>query len=123
MVAAFAGAYARDRPASGGHRCAAPVRVGTHANAGGRGHLRVGVDDDAVVVANWAEGFVTETGFGSADDVAMMVARLRSGLIRLWVDGDEPVAMGVGMPVVLGVSRVGWIYTPPGHRARATARR
>jgi ribosomal protein S18 acetylase RimI-like enzyme len=69
------------------------------------------------VVAAFAGTYATVTGRAAeADDVAMMEARVRSGLIRIWVDGDRPVAMGVGMPVVFGVCRVGWIYTPPEHR-------
>ncbi len=117
VVAAFAGAYATvtGRPAEAADAqrlyMLDDLRVPDVP-----GDLRRGDDGDEALVARWAEGFVADTGFGSADDVAMMVARVRSGLIRIWVDGDRPVAMGVGMPVVFGVSRVGWIYTPPEHR-------
>lgn len=117
VVAAFAGAYAtvtgRPAEAADAHRL---YMLDDLQAPDVPGHPRRGADGDEALVARWAEGFVTDTGFGSADDVAVMVARVRSGLIRIWVDGDRPVAMGVGMPVVFGVSRVGWIYTPPEHR-------
>jgi predicted GNAT family acetyltransferase len=117
VVAAFAGAYAtvtgRPAEAADAHRLYVLDDLQVPDVPG---DVRRGADGDEALVVRWTEGFVTDTGFGSPDEVAMMVARLRSGLIRIWVDGDRPVAMGVGMPVVLGVCRVGWIYTPPEHR-------
>ena len=94
-------------PADGGEPQAFPLEGARH-----------GEYAEPETVARWAEGFVTDTGFGTAGDVTTMLARLAAGDIRVWVDDDVPVAMGMSAPVAYGVSRVGWIYTPLEHRGR-----
>lgn len=117
VVAAFAGAYAtvtgRPAEATGAQRLYVLDELKVPDVPG---RLRVGIGDDEALVEEWAQGFVTDTGFGTVADIATMVARLRSGQVRFWSDADSPVAMGVASPVAFGVSRIGGIYTPPDQR-------
>ena len=119
VVAAFAGAYAAatGRPATAAEAQRLYV-LDALRDSDVPGRVRLGTAADKETVARWAEGFVTDTGFGTAGDVTTMLARLAAGDIRVWVDDDVPVAMGMSAPVAYGVSRVGWIYTPVEHRGR-----
>ena len=119
VVAPFAGAYAAvtGRPAIAGEAQRLYVLDAVR-DPDVSGRVRSGTADDEEIVARWAEGFVTDTGFGNPADVSSMLARLAAGLIRVWVDEDAPVSMGLSAPVAYGVSRVGWIYTPPEHRGQ-----
>ncbi len=116
-AAAFAGAYAtvtgRPGAAVDAHRL---YVLGELRPPEVSGEMRAGVESDAALVADWAQGFVDDTGFGTAADVEMMMVHLRSDRIRLWIDAETPVAMGVASPVALGVSRIGGIYTTPDRR-------
>jgi GNAT superfamily N-acetyltransferase len=102
------------------------------------GHLRppvgvdgaariVGRDDDVTldVLARWRAAFDHDTGRVSRQaHVAReeLAHAVRSGAgEHVWEVGGEPVAQASARPVVAGMTRIGPVYTPPGHRKRGYA--
>jgi hypothetical protein len=71
------------------------------------------------LLADWTRQFHTEVGFGDrpSPDVDGLRRVLAGGAARLIhrVDG-EPVAFAGASAVRLGTSRIGGVYTPPGHQ-------
>lgn len=83
------------------------------------GRARTAVAADVPTLAEWCVGFTVETALpGESDPVAWAHARLD----ELWVwDQDGPVSMALVTPPAVGVSRIGWVYTPPARRGAGAA--
>lgn len=89
------------------------------------GRMRLAGPADIPLVARWLVSFAHETGLGDPGDPLARARRLCGGeggnrLLVLWVDG-EPVSMA-GFPARTrhGV-RIGYVYTPGGHRRKGYA--
>ncbi len=84
------------------------------------GRLRPAAPGDRDALVPWAAGFLAEVG-GLPDDPADAVDRhLAAG--RLWVwDHDGLAAMASATPPLGGVSRLGFVYTPPDRRRQGYA--
>ncbi|BBZ27713.1 N-acetyltransferase [Mycolicibacterium madagascariense] len=77
---------------------------------------------DEELLAGWFDAFYVEA-FGSVSNPhasRALVAGIpgAGGRVVLWTVGDEPVAMARVHGCLLGMSRIGPVYTPPAHRAR-----
>jgi predicted GNAT family acetyltransferase len=81
--------------------------------APGRG--RPAISRDLDLVAAWTADFHTEVGGEElSEDQIRQTSRRRvaDGLIWLWEDDGEPVAMASRNPTIEGVARVGPVFTP-----------
>lgn len=92
----------------------APARV--------TGDPRVADDDDAELVIRWLDAFFVEA-FGSDSNPAASRGMLSDiadagGHVVLWTVSGEPVAMARVHGCLLGMSRIGPVYTPPAKRGR-----
>jgi GNAT superfamily N-acetyltransferase len=87
-----------------------------HSATGVPGRARAADNDDYDLILSWVHGFEEDTGVTVATAEAIG-RRVDAGLIWIW-ERDQPVAMATYTPAVAGVSRVGLVYTAPGHRRR-----
>lgn len=84
------------------------------------GEPRAATVDDLDLLIQWRADFEIEAlGFQRAPDegpasIRRMFANHDS--IVLWEDGGKPVAWAVASAPIVGMSRVGPVYTPPAHR-------
>ncbi len=100
------------------------------APAGVFGEPRLAGDDDAELLVGWFDEFFVEA-FGCQSNVEGsrgLVAGIAAagGHVVLWTVDDAPVAMARVHGCLLGMSRIGPVYTPPefrgrGHGAAVTA--
>ena len=126
VAAWFAGRWAERlavpaRPTES-QRLYALERLVPAAAPGAAGRLRLAEEGDRPTMVRWGHGFAADVDF-MPDDPATVVDRHLAGR-RLWVweDGDgELVSMAAATPPTAGVSRIGFVYTPPGHRRRGYA--
>lgn len=87
----------------------------------GRGRLRPAAISDRHLLSTWFVGFMAETGALAENPVEEMLAReLALGSIFVWDDGG-PRAMARVSPAVLGLVRIGSVYTPPDCRRQGIA--
>ena len=85
------------------------------------GGLRRAGDGDADLLLGWVTGFLEETGLHPLHPAELVDRHLARGL-WLWVgETGEPVSMAVASPPTAGMSRIGFVYTPPEHRRRGYA--
>jgi predicted GNAT family acetyltransferase len=76
--------------------------------------------DAARVVGPWFSAFTAE--IGEPEEAADVVAeRLDRGQLMLWEVAGEPVSMAAHTDVLVGVARVGAVFTPPDRRGRGYA--
>ncbi|MDH3707478.1 MAG: GNAT family N-acetyltransferase [Acidimicrobiia bacterium] len=77
---------------------------------------------DLELVIDWLSAFSAETGMDPpAQPGHAATTMIESGRLQLsWLD-ERPVAMARATPAVAGVSRIGWVYTPPSDRGRGHA--
>jgi predicted GNAT family acetyltransferase len=96
------------------------------------GHLVTASETDVDLVSEWFAAFMGDADEqagrrrgASAHDVPdreEILARLRAGLVWLWVDpAGTPVHLTASNPPAVGVARIGPVYTPPGQRGRGWA--
>ena len=79
---------------------------------------------DVDLCAGWLEVFAAEAGVIAGADPHGTTARIAAaGRLFLWVAGGVTVSMVAHSPPVVGVARVGPVYTPAEHRQRGYARR
>jgi predicted GNAT family acetyltransferase len=84
------------------------------------GEARLAGDDDADLLAGWVDAFFVEA-FGSESNPeasrAVVAAFTEArGHVVLWTVNAVPVAMARVHGTLLGMSRIGPVYTPPGCR-------
>jgi uncharacterized protein len=80
------------------------------------GDLRPAQANDRDALVRWLDDFQQDTGDGPGDPSAAVDRRLREE--RLWVwDDSAAVSMAVATRPVAGVTRIGWVYTPPERRS------
>jgi hypothetical protein len=84
------------------------------------GRLRPATDGDASLLRLWADHFIAETGAtsGEKDEVG---PRIDAGLLFVWEVYDSVVSMASVTAAQAGVSRVNFVYTPPGKRKHGYA--
>ncbi|MCV7424846.1 GNAT family N-acetyltransferase [Mycobacterium yunnanensis] len=92
------------------------------APVGVTGTPRLADEADADLITSWFDAFFTEA-FGAESDPAAHRRALAAvadagGRVVLWTVNAEPVAMARVHGVLLGMSRIGPVYTPPQHRSR-----
>jgi predicted GNAT family acetyltransferase len=90
------------------------------------GQSRVADDGDADLLVGWLDAFFVEAfgaesnpeaGRGLLSDIAAA-----GGHVVLWTVDGAPVAMARVHGTLLGMSRIGPVYTPPEHRGHGAAR-
>ncbi len=86
------------------------------------GGPRLAADADADVLVGWLDAFFVEA-FGAASDPDASRGLLTDiaaagGHVVLWTVNGEPVAMARVHGSLLGMSRIGPVYTPPASRGR-----
>lgn len=97
------------------------------------GSARAAAQDDTEIVGRWFAAFSREAHEDGApwdsaaarQHVEMFVARVATGRVMLWTDGDEPVSLAgwqlPDAPAGTVVGRIGPVYTPPDRRRRGYA--
>lgn len=123
IAAAFAGRWAERRrvPAtpSEGMRI---YRLGElRPPRGVPGLFRQGRPSDRDVLVGWATHFMEATGSPPFDPAEMIDRHLGHGRLWLWERDRRPVSVAAATVPVVGVSRVGLVYTPPEHRSQGYA--
>ena len=141
---AEAGAFARAWSAQTGRRAvtamsqrmyelvelstARPVRSGAAGQPGAAGQsgadgvARLAGADDLPLLEEWFEQFHAEAEpHGPRGNPEVLRARVRQGLVVLWIDAGTPVSMAGFNHASAGVARIGPVYTPPEHRRRGYA--
>lgn len=124
-AAAFAGAYA-----TASRHGATPVEgqriyeIGAVTPPRGvDGRMRAATEDDVELLIDWIEGFSRDTG-GHPDTDARTRATAIVVAGRYWIwetSSGETVSSALTAPPVLGVVRVGGVYTPPVRRGHGFA--
>lgn len=90
--------------------------------AGIVGEARLACPEDDELLVGWLDAFFVEA-FGAESDYEASrelladIAKAR-GHVVLWTVNGEPVAMARIHGCLLGMSRIGPVYTPPAHRGR-----
>jgi predicted GNAT family acetyltransferase len=89
------------------------------------GAAREATAADRDLLIAWADAFAAEAEPVRArvDNSRPVDGRLLlgGGLLWLWEDGDDPVAMAWITPPVAGMARINAVYTPPDRRGRGYA--
>ncbi|WP_163509963.1 GNAT family N-acetyltransferase [Fodinicola acaciae] len=85
------------------------------------GHARLAGADDLELVVDWQAAFATELDAEGQPAESLRRRIEAGGLIWLWQDDGEPVASASRTPLAAGVSRIGFVYTPPSRRRRGYA--
>jgi RimJ/RimL family protein N-acetyltransferase len=89
--------------------------------SGVAGTLRPATLDDIPRLVQWNDGFCTDTGQSRPSDPAAWTGRLVAARrLFLW-DRGAPVSMCTVTSPIAGVSRVGYVYTPPEQRGHGYA--
>ncbi|MFD8787914.1 GNAT family N-acetyltransferase [Kitasatospora sp. NPDC059599] len=73
---------------------------------------------DRELVIRWYREFLAEAKVELPDVPRAVDEKTAAGGLHLWEDGGEPVALAGTSPVLVGMSRVGPVYTPVEHRGR-----
>jgi RimJ/RimL family protein N-acetyltransferase len=82
------------------------------------GTARAGIAADRDLVRAWFTAFEEESLSPASAGSKMADDRLGYGGIALWELDGTPVSMAGRTRVVSGMTRIGPVYTPPGHRRR-----
>lgn len=80
------------------------------------GEARVATQDDLGLLVPWHQAFAVDVGHPAVTIEHGLRIRLARHALLLWTVDGEPVSMAGHTEVVGGVTRVGPVYTPPGHR-------
>jgi len=110
------------------HRCRASIEGETAVYVldrvvhptGVPGRLRLAEHSDADLLNEWARDFTAAVGEPASTEQNPMTARIDDRELWVWDDGG-PVSMAYASPAHGGVSRIAWVYTPPGLRTRGYA--
>lgn len=82
------------------------------------GSPRSASTDDRALLMDWYMAFAGEAHDGAAASEQSVDRALAWGRIWLWTVDGRPVAMAGQRPPVVGVARIGPVYTPPAYRRR-----
>ncbi len=86
------------------------------------GRLRQAAPTDRDTLVRWGHGFAADTDFMPEDPEQVVDRHLAHGRLWVWEDGDgRMVSMAASTAPTAGVSRVGYVYTPPDRRRRGFA--
>jgi len=86
-----------------------------------RGSLRPAAHDDADLLLDWNRAFCADIGQPMRSDaVAWIADNIDHERVFVW-DDEGPASTAVVTDPVVGVSRVGFVYTPPARRAHGYA--
>jgi GNAT superfamily N-acetyltransferase len=85
------------------------------------GRLRRAGEADGGVLLPWLEGFLDETGLHPLDPAELLERHLARGLWLWETEDGGPVSMAVATRPAAGMSRIGFVYTPPEHRRKGYA--
>lgn len=87
------------------------------------GDLRAAEESDIPLVLQWFETFTADAAEQSGTAVTQggippedVAAKVRGGLVWLWVDDDRPVCLVARSESTFGVTRIGPVYTPRAQR-------
>ena len=98
------------------------VLTEVHAVPAAPGARRLAEASDLDLLTAWITAFADEAGVPrGADPAAMVAAQVERRHCHVWVDGGVPVSMASRREPIVGVVRVGPVYTPPERRARGYA--
>ena len=121
-AAAFAGQWAERRRVPAwpveGQRLYRLVEL--HQPGGVPGGPRQAGAGDRDLLVGWAGHFMAEIGGHPLPPEEVVDRHLATGGLWVWEAG-EPVSVAAASPPVAGVSRIGYVYTPPGHRRQGYA--
>ncbi|MEA2827807.1 MAG: hypothetical protein QOG43_2246 [Actinomycetota bacterium] len=85
------------------------------------GRLRPATPTDRDTLVRWGRGFASDVDFMPEDPEKVVDRHLAHGRLWVWDDDGAMVSMAVATPPTAGVSRIGFVYTPPDHRRRGYA--
>ncbi|MCC9310815.1 GNAT family N-acetyltransferase [Kitasatospora sp. RB6PN24] len=86
------------------------------------GRLRPATPDDYGLLVPWLADFFDYVGFPDFDAPGMAVQRIQAGEFFIWEDGDgRPVSFAGLSQVIVGMTRIGPVYTPPEARGHGYA--
>jgi len=85
------------------------------------GEPRLATDDDVPLALRWFDAFVAELDLPDRMQEPRVRALTEAGMLWLWEDGGEPVALALRTPPAAGVARIISVYTPPELRGRRYA--
>ena len=87
---------------------------------GAPGRLRQAHEDERGLLAEWVTAFCADTGAVAGDPAEMVSQEMTAGCLFVWDDGGA-VSVARATSGVAGVSRIGFVYTPPELRGRGYA--
>ncbi|MEV4235931.1 MULTISPECIES: GNAT family N-acetyltransferase [unclassified Nocardia] len=86
------------------------------------GSARRATDSDVGLCVDWAEAMRRESGMPPPSLTAIAIRnRISTGRWWLWELDGKPVSLAAHQVPVFGWSRIGPVYTPPGHRGHGYA--
>lgn len=80
------------------------------------GCLRRASPRDAALLNVWALGFIEHIREPVPAEEAVLTDRIERGEMWVWERDGTPVSMAYASPPTGGMSRIGWVYTPPERR-------
>jgi predicted GNAT family acetyltransferase len=84
------------------------------------GALRLAGPTDRAMLVEWVNAFVVDAGIVPVDAETLVDQRMKHEQFWVWDDG-EVVSMAAATVPIEGVSRVGYVYTPPARRGSGYA--
>jgi hypothetical protein len=85
------------------------------------GAPRLATEDDRELAQRWFDAFSEELGLPDRMQEERVRALIDAGMLWLWEDGGETVALALRTPAAGGVARIMCVYTPPERRGRRYA--
>ena len=82
------------------------------------GAARTATAADLELAMRWFDAFTDELGLPDRMQEPRVRQSIDDGLLWLWEDGGEPVALALRTAPAEGVARVTCVYTPPERRGR-----
>lgn len=94
-------------------------RLGTLTAPAVPGSARTARRDDEELLIEWQRAFTVEAeGHGDDNPAPLIRQKIQRQEVVLWEDGGRPVSRADFTVPVAGMSRIGYVYTPPSERRR-----